>query len=54
MFQIVIAIELGLDSSIVEDELKLRAALLGKDLDHHLIKLLSVHGFENLILHVTS
>ena len=36
------------------DELELRLAVFCENLDHHIVELLSVHGFKDLVLHMPS
>ena len=50
----VVAVKLGLDVEVSEDELKLALAAFGENLHHELVQLLGVHRLKYLILHVPS
>ena len=46
--------QLGDDLELGNNELKLSLALLCEHLNHHFVQLLSIHGLEDLVLHVPS
>ena len=49
---LLVAVQLGVAIDFVHDELVLSFALLGERLHHHVVQLLGIHGFENLVLHL--
>lgn len=45
------AVQLGLDIYVRNNELELNLAISCKHLIHHLVELLGLHGFKDAVLH---